>query len=704
MQVFNIILITIFILSSNLVVGTVIINEIMYNPLGSDSGREWIEIYSEQPIDLEGWKFYEDGTNHGLSLINGTYLLEGYAVITDEYEIFLEEYTDFNATLLDSSWSSLSNSGEYIAIKDSSLNIVNEIDYSTGLANGNGKSLSLINNTWVESVPSPGYENNQKEDHEEIPTQGLKLTVYIEDEIYIGRSYTSLFKIENLDHISGITDHINLTIRYNLTHNNNLIKQDILYIEDLNSYKSSNTGEFTPLNSGNYTITGWIVNSTVDEPYKNDNIDSKIITVIDTSNIPCDIKLNITINQTIFTEGESIKFYNNLNDESFPFIVEYWIEDFFNNIYKSKYNTTNTNQKSWTTSIKEQDRVLFIKSIVYPFCNDSNLTDNEAEQMFIVKSIEDQEDYSEESSIEIIEFDETSKFGDTINVKYKIYKGNTNKYSISAYVADNEIKISETSKIHIYDKYSTQNGQISIQLDPNCDLKIEDGKYDLIIEGIDQKFKEEVKLEGIKTSLCAKYSLISSSSSSASLGYSITDFPKKISSNQQFDIQVELENEDDKDSEIEIWSYVYRGSKCYSGDREQNKRHIKIDKDSSKIITLTNNVKNLEEGEYKLKVVLNKDNQKTNKEIVKEIEVGSSEILSNNCPTIEYDPIFMNKQNNLAEYNIFNQLLCSDQVRYKRTIYESKNEEIKKLIPTFISIFAIILCILLIITKQPKSF
>jgi len=70
------------------------------------------------------------------------------------------------------------------------------------------------------------------------------------------------------------------------------------------------------------------------------------------------------------------------------------------------------------------------------------------------------------------------------------------------------------------------------------------------------------------------------------------------------------------------------------------------------------------------------------------------------CPSVQYskNPSSLN----LAEYNIFNQLLCSEQVRYKKIIYESDNEEIKKLIPYFIIALMVLLCVVLIY-KQPKS-
>ena len=57
----------------------VAINEIMYNPDGSDSGREWIELYNDADydIDISGWKFYESNSNHGLTLMQGSKDLAG---------------------------------------------------------------------------------------------------------------------------------------------------------------------------------------------------------------------------------------------------------------------------------------------------------------------------------------------------------------------------------------------------------------------------------------------------------------------------------------------------------------------------------------------------------------------------------------------------------------------------------------------------
>jgi hypothetical protein len=493
------------IINSNLVFSSVVINEIMYNPSGSDNGHEWIEIYSDLPVNLSSWKFFEANTNHGLTLINGSYIVNGYAVITDEYDTFLIDYPEYNGTLFDSSWSSLSNTGEYLAIKNSSLDIIDFVNYSSIYANGNGKSLERFGLNWNDSgvnSGSPGKENNITNSIVCV-SNGLELNVNLDDILYVGIDYTNLFRINNLDHVSGVTSCIDLTYIYNITKSGDLIVSDNVDLIGLNSYKTSNTGNFFPSEPGNYTISGLIVSSTVNDTNTIDDFDSKVINVIDTTNISCNILLNITIDKEIYDEKETVKINLELNNETFPYKIEYFIEDFFSNVYKNKYNTTNTNQKSWKTNIVEQDRVLFVKGIVYPICNDVNLTDNSYSKMFIVKSDSSNSvNSNSDSSLEIVDVDSKVKFGESINVDVSIYKGDTNRYSISLYVEKAGKKVSEITKIHIDDKYSSFNGQLPIQLKSNCDLKYGNGKYYVIIDGLSLEDKQSIEIEGINEKNC----------------------------------------------------------------------------------------------------------------------------------------------------------------------------------------------------------
>ena len=45
--------------------GQIVITEFIPNPIGTDSQREWFEIYNAgaDPVDLLGWTIKDDGTN-----------------------------------------------------------------------------------------------------------------------------------------------------------------------------------------------------------------------------------------------------------------------------------------------------------------------------------------------------------------------------------------------------------------------------------------------------------------------------------------------------------------------------------------------------------------------------------------------------------------------------------------------------------------
>ena len=96
---------------------------------------------------------------------------------------------------------------------------------------------------------------------------------------------------------------------------------------------------------------------------------------------------------------------------------------------------------------------------------------------------------------------------------------------------------------------------------------------------------------------------------------------------------------------------------------------------------------------------INKDNQKTNKEITEDITVTGAETSTQavKCPS---ESSSKSQPLNLAEYNIFNQLLCTESVHYKQVVYESKNEKIKKMIPSFIIAALTLLSLILIFKRE----
>lgn len=162
----------------------------------------------------------------------------------------------------------------------------------------------------------------------------------------------------------------------------------------------------------------------------------------------CDIALEIWTEKIIY-ENEAIKFRHLLNNESFDFVIDYWIEDLFGEIVKAKRNTTNLNEKSYTPSGIEGDMTLLIKSNVSVNCTDTNLSNNYAEKMIVIKgdkknsasdssSSSDSENKKTTNSYstsviskfnyEIISFPEEIVNGDEFEVKVKIESDSENHF------------------------------------------------------------------------------------------------------------------------------------------------------------------------------------------------------------------------------------------------------------------------------------
>ncbi|MBU1130773.1 lamin tail domain-containing protein [Patescibacteria group bacterium] len=154
----------------------VVFTEIMYDLDGSDSGKEWVEIYNRGSVAVEiiegsgsnSWRF-NDGSNHTLSLYQGDLVLEPeeVAILAADAETFLQEHADFVGTIIDTVMS-LNNSGDTISLSnDGGQTFFTEVAYeSLWGASGNGYALEKIDpqlgdeqSNWQESAElggSPG--------------------------------------------------------------------------------------------------------------------------------------------------------------------------------------------------------------------------------------------------------------------------------------------------------------------------------------------------------------------------------------------------------------------------------------------------------------------------------------------------------------------------------------------------------------------
>lgn len=412
------------------------ITEIMYNPAGSDIGREWVELYNNESssINISRYKFIEENSNHNINLIFGDFILNSNesAIIADDSTKFMIDYPNYTQKLFDSSFS-LINSGEYIAIKNDNDSIIFEFTYNTSLgAYNNGKSLSYINYTWQEFSASPGYQisstlmitnnntqtNNSLNVTNNIPinisinltnatnttvpnnstnitslnyTNALKIVQYMTNPI-TNKTYSKLFKIVN----EGNGDYYNLTIKYNVKKQNLVIKKSNFSKDKIHSYSYANTGEINFEDIGNYTLCANITNYTyINDNFKctqntcfENNFDNNIcfdIDVINAKDLMCNYSIKIVTEKEYFVnERIRYKFDVEYNDDecSDLFYINYQVSSNFLNNKSTLINSTtsSTAYKSYTPQTNENDQIYLIEARIISFANDVNLSDNYAKE------------------------------------------------------------------------------------------------------------------------------------------------------------------------------------------------------------------------------------------------------------------------------------------------------------------------------------
>jgi len=112
--------------SSQMMDSDLIITEIMYNPSGSDTDWEWIEIYNKgvEPIDLSGYVLDDNGGAQlsAANITSGILPAGKSAILFDVDDVTAEQFQDVwgNVNLIAvTNWSALGNSaGDSIAIWD----------------------------------------------------------------------------------------------------------------------------------------------------------------------------------------------------------------------------------------------------------------------------------------------------------------------------------------------------------------------------------------------------------------------------------------------------------------------------------------------------------------------------------------------------------------------------------------------------------
>ncbi len=159
----------------NFVSASLEITEIMYNPEGNDSGREWIEVknISNQTITIiagkSGWRI-NDGSNHlfeeSLTINPGEIF-----VVIQERNLFLKDYPNFSGKSILANFSLKNESGQ-IQIFDQNKNLITNISYQSSCGgNGNGYSIVFQNGQCFENKIKGGTPGSINQNETQILLQ-----------------------------------------------------------------------------------------------------------------------------------------------------------------------------------------------------------------------------------------------------------------------------------------------------------------------------------------------------------------------------------------------------------------------------------------------------------------------------------------------------------------------------------------------------
>ena len=153
------------ILATQTVYADVIITEIMYDPEGSDSGHEWVEIMNDGDTvaDIQHFQFFEADTRHRIKKSIGSTQLDpgAVAVIVQDSAQFKNNFQQYQGAIFLSSFSlrQQGGQGELLGMYNTATDrMEHQVAYAPDeRSSGTGASLHLtLGGTQVPAPATPG--------------------------------------------------------------------------------------------------------------------------------------------------------------------------------------------------------------------------------------------------------------------------------------------------------------------------------------------------------------------------------------------------------------------------------------------------------------------------------------------------------------------------------------------------------------------
>ncbi len=121
------------VLFSSSVFSQMMISEIMYDPSGTETKKEWIELYNmgDDQVNMSGWKIQDGATVRSINLFIGNEIINGhsFAILSRNGENFSGEYPFYVQTIFSSTFS-LANSGKELFLIDKNSQVIDFVNYT----------------------------------------------------------------------------------------------------------------------------------------------------------------------------------------------------------------------------------------------------------------------------------------------------------------------------------------------------------------------------------------------------------------------------------------------------------------------------------------------------------------------------------------------------------------------------------------------
>ncbi len=87
--------------------------------------------------------------------------------------------------------------------------------------------------------------------------------------------------------------------------------------------------------------------------------------------------------------------------------------------------------------------------------------------------------------------DKTARFGETIYVRFEVFRGDTTKKAVKVYIKGNQT-VSKISSLNLDNRFVKNEFNLPVQIKDNCDKKFKAGNYFIVIEGLNEEIRKPI--------------------------------------------------------------------------------------------------------------------------------------------------------------------------------------------------------------------